>query len=42
VIAGDPPRPSIELAPGAIVRLDAGMQTVWTVHETLRKLFIER
>jgi len=38
----DPPRPSIELAPGAVVRLDAGMQTVWTVREPLRKVFIER
>ena len=38
----DPPAPSIELVPGSIVRLDAGMQTVWTVRETLRKVFIER
>lgn len=38
----DPPLPSIELHPGSIVRLDAGMQTVWTVTETLRKLFIAR
>lgn len=37
-----PALPSIELAPGSIVKLDAGMQTVWTVRETLRKVFIER
>ena len=36
----EPALPPIELAPGSIVRLDAGMQTVWTVHETLRKLYI--
>ena len=30
----------IELRPGAVVRLAAGMRTVWTVHETLRKLYI--
>jgi uncharacterized cupin superfamily protein len=38
----DPLLTSIELRPGSIVRLDAGMQTVWTVTETLRKLFIAR
>ena len=38
----DPVRPPVELAPGAIVKLDAGMRTVWTVRETLRKVFIER
>lgn len=38
----DPALPPVELRPGAIVRLDAGMQTVWTVTETLRKLFIAR
>jgi uncharacterized cupin superfamily protein len=32
----------IVLAPGAIVRLEAGMKTIWTVRETLRKVFIER
>ncbi|MGR0219816.1 cupin domain-containing protein [Agromyces sp. ZXT2-6] len=36
----DPALPPIELRPGSIVRLDAGMQTVWKVAETLRKLFI--
>jgi uncharacterized cupin superfamily protein len=38
----DPARPSIELVPGSVVKLQAGMQTVWTVRETLRKVFIER
>lgn len=38
----DPAVPTIALRPGSIVRLDAGMQTVWTVTETLRKLFIAR
>lgn len=36
----DPALASIELHPGAVVRLAAGMRTVWTVHETLRKLYI--
>ena len=35
----DPALPSIDLAPGSIVRLEAGMRTVWTVHETLRKVY---
>jgi uncharacterized cupin superfamily protein len=38
----DPALPPIELRPGSVVRLDAGMQTVWSVTETLRKLFIAR
>ena len=36
----DPALPSIELAPGAIVRLEAGMKTVWRVRETLRKVYL--
>ncbi|SIO10784.1 cupin domain-containing protein [Agromyces cerinus] len=32
----------IMLAPGAVVRLEAGMKTIWTVRETLRKVFISR
>lgn len=32
--------PSITLVAGSLVRLKAGMQTVWTVHETLRKLYV--
>lgn len=35
-------REPIELAPGAVVRLEAGMRTTWTVREPLRKVFIER
>lgn len=34
------PPASIHLAPGSVVRLSAGMQTIWTVTETLRKLYI--
>ena len=26
--------------PGSVVQLTAGMQTVWTVHETLRKVYV--
>ena len=47
VLAGDariefeqPPLPPIELRPGSIVRLEEGMRTVWTVRETLRKVYI--
>ncbi|MFT4233477.1 MAG: cupin domain-containing protein [Microbacterium sp.] len=36
----DPPLPSIDLTPGAIVRLDDGQKTVWTVTETLRKVYL--
>jgi uncharacterized protein len=36
----DPALPSIELSPGSTVLLTAGMQTVWIVHETLRKVYI--
>jgi uncharacterized protein len=32
--------PSIELRPGSVVRLEAGMRTVWTVRETLRKVYV--
>jgi uncharacterized cupin superfamily protein len=31
---------TIELAPGAVVRLSAGEQTEWTVAETLRKVYV--
>jgi len=34
-----PPAPA-ELRPGVVVRLTAGMRTTWTVHETLRKVYI--
>ncbi|MBM7503403.1 cupin domain-containing protein [Agromyces aurantiacus] len=36
----DPALPAIELVPGSLVRLDAGMRTVWIVHETLRKVYV--
>ena len=36
----DPPLPDLEVAPGSVVRLAAGMRTVWTVTETLRKIYI--
>nr|WP_274635938.1 cupin domain-containing protein [Microbacterium bovistercoris] len=35
-----PALPPVELRPGVIVRLAAGMHTVWTVRETLRKVYI--
>lgn len=35
-IAPDP----VELVPGSVVRLTAGMQSTWTVHETLRKIYL--
>lgn len=36
----DPALAPITLAPGAVVRLTAGMKTVWTIDETLRKVYI--
>ncbi len=36
----DPPQPSIEIGPGDVVRLHDGQQTVWTVHETIRKVYV--
>ena len=36
----DPALPAIELRPGSIVRLEEGMRTVWTVRETLRKVYV--
>lgn len=35
-----PVLPSLEVGPGSVVRLDAGMQTEWTVTETLRKVYV--
>ena len=32
--------PPIEIGPGSVVRLTDGMQTTWTVHETLRKVYL--
>ena len=36
----EPALPPIELRPGSVVRLTAGMRTVWTVRETLRKVYL--
>lgn len=36
----EPDLPSVDLRPGVIVRLTAGMRTVWTITETLRKVYI--
>lgn len=36
----EPSLPSIEVGPGSVVRLAEGMRTVWTVRETLRKVYI--
>jgi uncharacterized protein len=30
----------VELTPGAAMQLTEGMRTVWTVHETLRKIYV--
>lgn len=30
----------ITVGPGDVVRLDTGMRTTWTVHETLRKIYL--
>ena len=30
----------VDLAPGTVVRLRAGEQTTWVVHETLRKIYV--
>jgi uncharacterized cupin superfamily protein len=36
----EPALPAIEIGPGSVVRLEEGMQTVWTVRETLRKVYL--
>jgi uncharacterized cupin superfamily protein len=36
----EPSLPAVELRPGVIVRLTAGMRTVWTIRETLRKVYV--
>ena len=35
-----PALPAVELGPGSVMRLTAGMRTVWTVTTTLRKVSI--
>lgn len=37
---GGPDAELIELSPGTVVRLAAGTNTIWTVTETLRKVYI--
>ena len=32
--------PSLELRPGVVGFLDAGAETTWTIHETLRKVYV--
>ena len=34
------PARSVELSPGTLMRLSAGMKTIWTVTETLRKVYV--
>ena len=34
--------PSVEIGPGDVVTLAEGTVTTWTVHETLRKVFVAR
>lgn len=36
----DPAREAIDVGPGSVVRLAAGMRTEWTVTETLRKVYV--
>jgi uncharacterized cupin superfamily protein len=36
----DPALPELAVGPGSVVRLGAGQKTVWTVSETLRKIFV--
>ena len=31
---------TIELGPGVVVRLREGERTTWTVHETIRKIYL--
>lgn len=35
-----PALPPLEVGPGSVVRLAAGMRTTWTVTETLRKIYL--
>lgn len=36
----EPALPPVDLRPGVVVRLTAGMHTVWSIDETLRKVYI--
>ena len=33
---------TVEIGPGAVVRLHTGQQTMWHVHETLRKVYVSK
>jgi uncharacterized cupin superfamily protein len=35
-------RPPVEVGPGDVVTLAEGTATTWTVHETLRKVYVAR
>jgi uncharacterized cupin superfamily protein len=37
---GSAPERRLDIRSGDVVRLAAGMRTTWTVHETLRKLYV--
>ncbi|WP_296665478.1 cupin domain-containing protein [Demequina sp.] len=36
----EPALPAVEIGPGSLVWLEAGMRTRWTVTETLRKVYV--
>lgn len=36
----DPALPAVELRPGSLMSLTSGMRTIWTVRETLRKIYL--
>ena len=36
----EPALPALEVGPGTVVRLTAGMRTRWSVTETLRKVYV--
>lgn len=40
VVLDDSPERVLTLGPGDVVRLTAGMRTLWTVTETLRKVYL--
>lgn len=40
VVLDDDPESVLSLEPGDVVRLEAGMRTLWTVTETLRKVYL--
>lgn len=39
-VAFDDGSPAVDLRPGSLVRLHEGQRTIWTVRETLRKVFV--